>query len=187
MNLVKKRCLRVLWLVFILSCLTFYLFNPNFFQAEQLAHWLGRNEVGILWVYALVSMLRGLTLVPATPFVLAGALLFPQQLWLVLLVSVLGIVISALLIYYGSVYLGFEAIIRKKYAHKLDKITAVLQGPRGFWFVLFWSFFPIVPTDAISYVAGVIRLSLWSFLLALFLGEFLICWFYIYGLNYFWS
>ena len=46
-----------------------------------------------------------------------------------------------------------------------------MQHKNSFWFVAGWSFFPLVPTDAVCYVAGVAKMSLRKMLTALLLGE----------------
>lgn len=47
-------------------------------------------------------------LLPSTPFVLVGVLFFPDQLWLVFFISMLGIVFSGALIYFFSDVMGFD-------------------------------------------------------------------------------
>jgi len=46
-----------------------------------------------------------------------------------------------------------------------------MQHKNAFWLVFFWSFFPLVPTDAVCYVAGVAKMPLRKMLTALLLGE----------------
>jgi uncharacterized membrane protein YdjX (TVP38/TMEM64 family) len=90
---------------------------------------------------------------------------------MVLIISMVGIVLSATNIYFFSEKLGFAEYFEskfdiKKYHQSIDKY--------GFWVVLLWSFFPLVPTDAICYAAGTIRMNFWSYLTAVFIGELVI-------------
>ena len=47
--------------------------------------------------------------------------------------------------------------------------------------IIGWSFFPLVPTDVICYVCGILRVRFWKFLIGVTLGEGAICALYIYG------
>ena len=47
--------------------------------------------------------------------------------------------------------------------------------------IIGWSFFPLVPTDLICYVCGVLRVNFVKFIVSVTLGEGAICAVYIYG------
>jgi uncharacterized membrane protein YdjX (TVP38/TMEM64 family) len=49
------------------------------------------------------------------------------------------------------------------------------------FFVVLWAFFPLVPTDAVCYVAGSIRMNFLKFIAAIFVGEVFLCSLYIFG------
>jgi uncharacterized membrane protein YdjX (TVP38/TMEM64 family) len=46
-----------------------------------------------------------------------------------------------------------------------------LSGNRATIFVAGWSFFPLVPTDVICYVAGMMKMPFYKMMLGLFIGE----------------
>lgn len=100
--------------------------------------------------------------------------------WLVLLISISGILVSSTLIYFCSDLLGFTDYFETKHAKAVEKIRHRLETPIGFLFVLLWAFFPLVPTDAVCYVAGTTRMAFAKFLVAVFLGEIVLCSFYIF-------
>jgi uncharacterized membrane protein YdjX (TVP38/TMEM64 family) len=127
-----------------------------------------------------MSSLRGFTLIPSTPFVLVGTLLFPENLVFVFLISIIGILLSSTMIYFFSREMGFEEILMKKYKNKVTTYEKWLQK-YGFPFVLIWSFLIIVPTDLICYIAGTLKMNYTKFITAVAIGESLICLILIFG------
>jgi uncharacterized membrane protein YdjX (TVP38/TMEM64 family) len=121
-----------------------------------------------LIVYLLASLVRWLTLLPSTPLVLVGVLFFPESPILVFLISMIGIVFSAIIIYRFSDLMGFDEYFAKHVENK--KIHKLIEK-YGFIVIAFWSFFPAVPTDLICYVAGTVRYNFWKFVIALSIGE----------------
>lgn len=161
-----------LWATGILTTIWGYFFHPALFTPDGLRHFIQQFEGNLWWVYVAVSMLRGVTLVPSMPFVVVGTLLFPHNLALVLTISVIGVCFSAAMIYHFSEWLGLAHYFQSKY--DLERHRNLLDR-YGFWVVVAWAFFPLAPTDAICYVAGMVKMSFWKFLLAIFIGELLIC------------
>src|SRR5690242_14306537 len=96
-----------LWATLILTAVALYLSRPTEFTATNIAAFIHSFENEILIVYLAISALRGFTLLPSTPLVLAGTMLYPDQPWLVLAISMSGILISSSLIYFFSEALGF--------------------------------------------------------------------------------
>ncbi len=169
-----------LWLAVILVCVGYYLANPAAFTAENIAVFLERFQGTIWLVYLAFSILRGITLLPSTPLVLAGTMLFPEQPWAVLGISMTGILLSSTMIYYFSEFLGFDEYFESKKPELMHKIKAKLEHPLGFLFVAGWAFFPFVPTDLVCYVAGTARMNFAKFITAVGIGEIILCSFYIF-------
>jgi len=164
----------------VVICLTFYLFYPNKFAPQEIAIFL-REFHGSIWlVYLAMSALRGITLLPSTPLVIAGAIIFPDQLFWVFVVSITGITLSSTMIYYFSEFLGFDEFFENKNPALSEKLKRNLERPLGFLFVAGWAFFPIVPTDLVCYLAGTIRMSFIKFIAAILVGESILCYFYIF-------
>lgn len=172
-------CLAV-WAAVLLFCIGSYIANPQAFTAANIAEFLSRFQSEIWLVYLAMSVLRGFTLLPSTPLVIAGTILFPGQPFEVLAVSIIGILMSSSMIYFFSEFLGFAEFFER---HKPDftrRVHARLERPTGFIFVFLWAFFPLVPTDAVCYVAGTLKMTFWRFLTAVLLGELILCSFYIF-------
>ena len=60
--------------------------------------------------------------------------------------------------------------------HAVDR----LLERRGLPIVIGWSFFPLLPTDAVCYLAGVVRMHFGKMLLGVAIGEGAICAIYIF-------
>lgn len=175
-----RRSLIVIWSAVIALCIGAYLSDPTGFSSGNIAHFL--ESLGI-WVWAgyfAFSILRGFTLLPSTPVVLAGTLLFPSQPWAVLAVSLIGILVSSTMIYYFSEFLGFDEYFESHKPELTHKIKVRLERPLGFVFVALWAFFPFVPTDLVCYLAGTTRMNFAKFISAIMVGEALLCSFYVF-------
>ena len=180
MSFSKQSLGRFLWLSIICVGLWAYIRYPELFRAEGLAEFLTQYHEQALWMYLFVSLLRGFFLIPSTPFVLAGVLLFPKNMFWVFVISMLGVMFGSCIVYFFSEQLGFGESLR----HKHEKLYHKLQDKMkrfGFPIVILWSFFPLVPTDLICCIAGTIRMSFYKFLLALFIGECFLILGYMYS------
>lgn len=157
-----------------------YVYDPSKFSAENIAEFLRRFS-GLIWViYLAFSIVRGITLLPSTPLVIAGTLLFPDQPFAVLIVSMTGIMLSSTMIYFFSEFLGFSEYFEDHNPELSHRIKAKLEHPLGFLFVSAWAFFPLVPTDLVCYLAGTTKMRYWEFFAAVFVGELILCICYIF-------
>src|SRR5438132_1283963 len=92
---VLKRLLQILWIGTIAAAVISYIAAPHLFTADNIAAFLKRFQGTIWLVYLVMSALRGFTLLPSTPLVIAGSILFPAQPLSVLLVSITGVLLSS--------------------------------------------------------------------------------------------
>jgi uncharacterized membrane protein YdjX (TVP38/TMEM64 family) len=182
MNLTKKIFL-LGWFIFLTGCLGYYVSHTDDFTPNHINDFVRRFEGHLLLAYFIISFLRGFTLMPSTPFVIAGVLLFPENKIIVLLISLGGILFSSTLIYFLSEFLGFDSYFEKIASEKMVSLTNKINSPWGFLFVVLWSFFPLAPTDLVCYIAGTVRMNFLRFILAVALGELIICSFYAYSLG----
>ena len=177
---ILKRLGQILWIGTIAAGVISYIAAPHLFTAENIAVFLLRFQSVIWLIYLAFSIFRGLTLLPSTPLVIAGTLLFPTQPFAVLAVSMIGILLSSSMIYFFSEYLGFHEFFENHKPELTHKIKARLEHPLGFGFVALWAFFPLVPTDLVCYLAGTTKMNYLEFIIAVFVGEVALCSFYIY-------
>lgn len=177
-----KKALMVVWGVLILGSVGMYILYPERFTQAALSSFIAQYQNQMMLVYLLLSVLRGVFLLPSTPFILTGSILFPDALWLVLAISMAGVLLGAAMIFYLSTFLGFDRIFQKRYAAKMERVNKGMDR-YGFWIVVAWAFFPVVPTDIIAYVASITRMRPWKFFLGIFLGEFPLVAFYVFTGN----
>ena len=175
-----KKYLRWTWIVLILITVTLFLIYPDSFTADSLKAVLNDNSSLILLAFIVLSCIRALFFLPSTLFVLMGTVLYPDEPVFVLIVSMIGILIGASLVYKVASILTPEQLFRGKDLTRMEGIRSKMEK-YGFSIVLLWSFFPAVPTDLICYAAGTIKMSFWKFILAVFLGEIVLVSIYIWS------
>lgn len=176
-----RKVILVAWGVLIVSGLVFYLVRPDLFSPDHIADALTKFQSEALIIFLAISIVRGFTLLPSTPLIIAGTLAFPAVPWTVLAISIIGIVASSSLIYWFAEALGIAAHFEKRKPAAVAKIRSRLEHPTGIAFVFLWAFFPLVPTDAVCYVAGSIRMNFGKFIAAITAGELILCSFYVFG------
>jgi uncharacterized membrane protein YdjX (TVP38/TMEM64 family) len=158
----------------------YYVFHPADFTAANISAFIASFETEIWLVYFLMSALRGFTLLPSTPLILAGVITFPSQPIAVFAVSLAGIALSSTMIYYFSELLGFHEYFERRDAERVRNVRQKLEHPLGFLFVAGWAFFPFVPTDLVCYLAGTTGMNYWKFIAAVMVGEAVLCSIYIF-------
>lgn len=168
------------WLSVLVGGVSVYLLYPQAFTPANIADALLRFQGEIWLVYLAMSAFRGFSLLPSTPLVIAGTILFPQQPILVFIVSLTGILLSSSMIYYFSEFLGFSDYFESHKPELTHRIKAKLEHPAGFAFVALWAFFPLVPTDLVCYLAGTTKMKFLEFIAAVMAGEAVLCAFYIF-------
>ena len=174
-----KKYLRWTWITLILITVTFFLIFPDSFTAESLKTLLHENSSLILIVFIALSCIRALFFLPSTLFVLMGTVLYPVDPVFVLIVSMIGILIGATLVYKAAAIFTPEQLFKGKNLTRMEGVRRKMDK-YGFSIVLLWSFFPAVPTDLICYVAGTIKMAFWKFIFAVFLGEIILVSIYIW-------
>jgi uncharacterized membrane protein YdjX (TVP38/TMEM64 family) len=109
-----------------------------------------------------------------------GLALYPSQPIFVITVNLVGILIGGLLLYSAAQFLTEEALFSQKKQAMLNNVKSKMNQ-YGFPIVLFWSFFPAVPTDIICFIAGAIRMKLLYFIAGLLIGEAILISLYVYS------
>ncbi len=168
------------WLTATVGLGVLYVARPDLIEPANLVRVLRQSGPFVMLGYVVVSVLRPVTLIPSTALVVVGTLLFPDRYWTVFAVSLGGVVVSATLIYYFFDFLGLAELFERRHAARLRWLETQIHR-RGVWIVAGWSVFPFVPTDAICYVAGSLRMPIWKFVLGVTLGEIPVVALYVTG------
>ena len=164
------------WLLFLAAFFYVYFYRSNILSSELQSVLSGSLVTGYV-AYFLIGCIRGFTLIPSTSLVLLAIPIFPPIPLFALTLA--GIAISSTCIYYFSESLHLEALFHQKHRARVDKLKHVMQ--RNSMIIVFtWSLFPLVPTDLICYVCGVLRIDFRKFIIGVLLGEGAICGFYIF-------
>ena len=108
----SRRIALGLWLGLTVGLGVVYFVNPALIDPATLVRALRQAGPLVLVGYALLSVLRPLTLVPSTVLIVVGTLLFPDRYWLVFAVSLAGVVTSSTLVYFFFDYLGLAEAVR---------------------------------------------------------------------------
>lgn len=172
-----RALLLALWAVIVGGTIYGYLFHRDVLQT-RLGTASDMSAAAGAAVYLAMGCLRGFSLIPATSLVLLGLPFFPPGTLFVLTLA--GILVSSASIYQFSGALHLDEIVRVRHGQVLDRIERRLER-HGLPLIAAWSFFPLAPTDAICYVAGVLRLGLVRCLVGVGLGEGAISAIYIFG------
>ena len=167
-----------LWLALIVVCLGLYTLQPELFEPANIRTFFSDNLYSGLTVYLVICTLRGLTLIPSTPFVLAGILVFPPlPLFLVNQVAVYS---SSAVLYYMTRSMRFDNFFFTHYPRQVERLITLLRK-RELPVISLWGFAPFIPTDMIVCICSVLRISVWKTLMGVSLGEGIICAIYIFG------
>jgi uncharacterized membrane protein YdjX (TVP38/TMEM64 family) len=165
-----------LWLLLVTGGIVTYFIFPEKLSLSFMKENAKNHLFATLIIYYLILSFRGLTLIPSSPLLLAGLLVFdPLNLFIV---NMAGIMTSSTIVYFFSKYLGFDIYFETKYSKYTQKIRAKLLD-KELPIIVGWSFFPLAPTDLIVYVGSTLRISVFRCLLGVFIGESLINAFYI--------
>ncbi len=170
-----------IWIAAIIALFVFYFLKPEVFTPTHLFNFIESFQNEMLVIYILLSFVRGFFFIPSTPFVIVGGLLFPNQLLLVLIISMSGIMLSATALYYFSDILGFSKYLDKKFPASINTWKTRLASSKSIFFIAGWSLLPIVPTDLICYVTGIMKTPFRNLFLGVFIGELILCSGYIYS------
>jgi uncharacterized membrane protein YdjX (TVP38/TMEM64 family) len=163
--------LNQVWLCLVAIVLVSLLIFPGWLSRDSISELLNNFGPMALIVYIVLSLTRSLLMIPCTPFVLAGAISFPQWPLIVFVISFTGIVLGAFLVYSFPSFGNYDEFLEEKYPAKIAALKEKMQGKYAFAIVAGWSFFPLVPTDVICYVAGIAKMSFKKMVMALLIGE----------------
>ena len=166
-----KRLLAWFWAALIVSILIYIAFHPDLLSVESMQNRLRTQQFNLWAFYILLLIVRGFIMLPITPFLFLGIALFPEAKWLVVLLTMMSIFISAAFFYYFSAKMGGHQFFERKYPKRMAIIERRLQQPQAMWIVAFWSFFPFTPTDVICYVAGMVQMRFRFLVLGVLIGQ----------------
>lgn len=177
-NLLKN--FNKIWLSIVAVNLMLLAFLPDWFSRESISGFLEGLGALALVTYIFVSLARALLFFPITPFIIAGAITFPDMPVILWVISTLGVVVGAFIVYSFPSLGGYDKFLEENYPKAVDYLKRKLLGRYAFWIIAGWAFFPAVPTDAVCYVSGIAKYPFRKMLLPLLIGELPIVTAYIF-------
>jgi len=175
-----KRKTFIAWLTIVAVAVSLYLTHRETVDIEVIRALVDRNRAIVIPIYLLVLSLLGLTFIPSTPFAIGGVLLFPPELAYIL--NLVGIITSSTIVYHFARFLGLGTAFETLYPRRTRKVQEALRH-KELPIIVGWSFFPVVPTDLIIYVASTLQVPLWKCLLGVLLGEGTLNAFYVFSVG----
>jgi uncharacterized membrane protein YdjX (TVP38/TMEM64 family) len=167
-----------LWflIIFIISIL--FVIKKDLFDINFLNYFVTNNKFLAIIIYIFLLTLIGITLIPTTPFAIAGLLFFsPLETFIYNLIAIIG---AMTIIYYFSQYVGLDKLLEKKYPKQIIKLKKTLKNKMIFIIVL-WSFMPFVATDLIIYVASSLDIQYRKCFFGVLIGEGILNFLYIFA------
>ena len=178
---VRQRTLFI-WIGVIVVTLILYVAKPDLFDISFLRENVSNHKVPVLLLYLTILTFIGLTVIPSTPFAVAGVLLFPPVT--AYIINLIGIITSSIVVYYFTKYLRLDVWLDSKYPARIEKIKKALLK-KELPIIAGWSFFPLVPTDLIIYVSSTLNIPFWKCALGVLIGEGSLNAFYIFSIDFF--
>jgi len=177
---IDKRIVLAIWIFAVAVLLSVYYGIPDLLDFSQLGTIAENYYLLALLVYFMILSIRGLTLLPSTPVLIAGILIFNP--YHVFIVNIAGFLVSATLVYRYSGYLGIGDYFEKKFPTEIARIQKLFQR-REIPVIAGWSVCPFTHTDLIIYVSASLNIRLKKCLTGVLIGESLINAFYIFSVT----
>lgn len=175
-----KRKTFLVWILAVAVLLTLYFTHRDQIDVELIRGVVEDRRSLVVPFYLLLLSLLGLTFIPSTPFAIAGVFLFDPAL--AYLLNLAGIVTSSTIVYHFTRFLGFRYLLEARYPTETRRVQEALSR-KELPIIIGWSFFPVVPTDLIIYVASTLKIPLWKCLLGVLVGEGALNAFYLFSVS----
>ncbi len=166
-----------IWVLVIVAAFYFYIFRRNFLY-EEVQKLLDLPLAWRMGIFLALGCARGFTLVPVTYLIILGLVFLPATP--AYLLTLAGVTVSSLCIYYFAEYIGLAGFFERTHGSQITKLKSVLQK-NELPIVAAWSFMPVLPTDVMCYVCGSLRIDVKKFILGVLIGEGIACALYIYA------
>ncbi|MBN1432107.1 MAG: TVP38/TMEM64 family protein [Methanomicrobiaceae archaeon] len=177
---IRQKIVLAIWITVVILILSVYYLDPGLFDLSRLGDFAKNFYIPALLAYFILLSLRGLTLLPSTPVLIAGILIFEPVT--VFFVNIAGFLVSATLVYRYSGYLRLGEYFEKKYPKEIAWIRNLFRK-REIPVIAGWSVCPFTHTDLIIYVSASLKIKLRKCLAGVLIGESFINAFYIFSIT----
>ena len=121
-NLLKN--FNKIWLSIVAVNLMLLAFLPDWFSRESISGFLEGLGALALATYIFVSLARALLFLPITPFIIAGAITFPDMPVILWVISTLGVVVGAFIVYSFPSLGGYDKFLGRTIQKPLIILSA---------------------------------------------------------------
>lgn len=167
------------WICLLTATIVMYFVQPHWFHSGKTADWIRTHEENMRLVYILFVLLRFVLFIPSTVAIIIGIALFPDEPYFLLTINMIGILLGSYALYLAGRTFTPDDFFSTRKRKSLPWVKEKLNA-HGFYIVLVWSFFPLVPTDLMCFVAGTTKMDRFKFLSAMFIGELILVYVYIF-------
>ena len=135
---------------------------------ERTGAFVSASTFGAYSFYLLLGCVRGFTLFPLILLIGVGTLFLPPIPLFIL--TMIGALISSACIYYFSASFKFYERLQRTKGTQLATMERHLKNYE-LPIIIAWSFVPVLPTDIVCCVSGVMRINILKLLLGVLIGE----------------
>ncbi len=162
----------VLKIIFVLLIVGVFIFlkKNNLLQPEKVAETLQQSGHNLALWLLVIGTVRILGFLPHMTIVAAAVILYPDRFWLDYGIAMFTIWSSSTITFYISKIYKLPKFFLKKVQKYYDYITEKLNK-YGFWFIFFFSVFPVLNFDIVTYVVSNSKVSYLKFIVANTLGH----------------
>ncbi len=164
-----QKIVSAVFLIAVIASLIIYWIYGDTFDLEEIKYYL--KDFGI-WapIVFIILFVLGTIFIPSTPFMIVGGAFFGFKLGL--LYSIIGGMLSAVIVFYIARKLGrekIEKILEYKYLKPLGKYNSKLESG-GIWDLAFLRLLPIMPFNVLNILMGVSKINLKNYLIGTLVG-----------------
>ncbi len=173
----SKKIFFTLWLLLVSTLFSLFLLDRSLLES-LLRSFLQTSTATAYVTLFILGILRGFTLIPVTFLIIIGIFFIPPLPLYLIIMS--GVLISSLIVFYFFEYLNLETLFNEKHKKHIDRGAALLTKYE-LPVITLWSMAPFLPTDVMCYLAGTLRVNVYTFILGILIGEGAVCALYVWG------
>ncbi len=166
------------WLLLVIAAAMLGWLFPEWLELSRWRMWSDTSGPALWLLLLALQCTCALLMVPSLPLVLASTLLYPDQPAWVLLLALVGVLFSALLIRANARFLRLHSQPLRRRSLRRARVWIRRHGSPA---LCLWCMAPFLPTDLGCYIAAAARMPLSRYLVAILLGESVLCAAVIYG------
>jgi uncharacterized membrane protein YdjX (TVP38/TMEM64 family) len=171
-----------LWFALLAVVIIVLLLNPELTKPKELSAFISKNEDITLLIFCSGILLKVFTIIPLTPFIVAGAMIYTSNPWITILACWMGGQLTSILHYRFPHWLHIDVWAERKYGRKLEKLKKRIAR-HSFWYVLVAATIPIMPGELLYYLSGTLRIPFGPYQLAIAIGHLIVISVYTFGIQ----